>query len=415
MRITTALVPALMFTLACGSSNDDNGGGGGPDGGDDGVAQDSQPSETSGDSGKTDVGVDTKTDGKSDTTPGGDAPVDVPGDGTAPTGLHVEGTTLVDHGATVRLLGVNHSGGEYACVGDYGITEGPDPATLADAILTWKANAVRVPVNEQCWLGINGLDPKYSGDTYRTTMIDYVKTLRSKGLYVIFDLHWASPATSVPKGQLPMADADHAIDFWKSAAAAFKDVDGVVFDVFNEPFLDKSNATTTDPWDCLQHGCDVHAYSTGGDSYPAYHSAGMQDLVDAIRSTGATNVIMVAGLAWTNDLSGWLAHKPTDATGNLVASLHLYNFNACKDSGCWATEYEPVSKSVPVITGELGENDCGPGFIDGYMPWADTRGVSYLGWTWNTRDCSGGPALITDYTGAATTFGAALRDHLKSL
>ena len=414
MRLELLLVPALLTTVACGGSNDDTGGGG--DAGDDGVAQDSPSGETSGDSGKSDAPADAKADAKGDTTPGGDSATDAPSDTTTPpTGLHVEGNALVDGGKTVRLLGVNHSGAEYACVGDYAIYEGPDPATLADAILTWKANAVRLPVNEQCWLGINGLDPKYSGDTYRTTLIDYVKTLRSKGLYVIFDLHWASPATSVPKGQLPMADADHAVDFWKSAAAAFKDVDGVVFDVFNEPFIDTSNATTSDPWACLLHGCDIHAMSAGGVSYPAYKSAGTQDLVDAIRSTGATNVIMVAGLAWTNDLTGWLAHKPTDPTGNLAASLHLYNFNACKDSGCWGTEYDPVSKSVPLITGELGENDCGPGFIDGYMTWADTHGVSYLGWTWNAWDCSSGPALITDYSGAATAFGAALRDHLKSL
>lgn len=395
------VLPALLL-VACGSSHD----GATPD-------QDAGGDTSSGDANDETSKSDAPTDGKTDSNPKGDtSPTDAP----APTGLHVEGTKLVDSGKTVRLLGVNHSSGEYACVGGYGIIpEAPDASAMADAILTWKANAVRIPVNEQCWLGINGIDAADSGDPYRKAVTDYVKKLRAKGLYVIFDLHWAAPSTSVPKGQLPMADADHAIDFWKSAAANFKDDLGVVFDVFNEPFIDKSNAATTDPWACLQHGCTIHGGSAGGSSYSDYKSAGTQDLLDAIRSTGATNVVMIPGLAWTNDLTGWLTHKPTDPTGNLVASLHLYNFNACKDSGCWASQYEPISKTLPVITGELGEDDCGKGFIDTYMPWADARGISYLGWTWNTWSCTGGPALLSAYDGTATAFGAGLRDHLKSL
>lgn len=413
MRLLYVVTPVLFATLACGSSD-----GGGGDQSD--ASNDDTQSSTDGVS--TDAPSDSKT---SDTSPtdahhdgtSSDAATDAPTDGTPPppTGLHVEGAKLVDKGATVRLLGVNHSGAEYACVQGYAITEGPDASTVADAMLTWKVNTVRMPVNEQCWLGINGINPSYSGDPYRTAITAYVKALRDKGLYVIFDLHWAAPSTSQPKGQLPMADKDHALDFWKSAAATFKDDPGVLFDVFNEPFIDTSNASTSDAWDCLQHGCSIKAFATGGDSYPSYTSAGTQDLVDAIRSTGATNVIMIPGLAWTNDLSGWLTHKPTDSTGNLVALLHLYNFNSCSGTGCWNTNYDPIAKSVPLVTGELGENDCGHGFIDGYMTWADARGISYNGWTWNTWSCTDGPALITAYDGTPTAFGAGYRDHLKSL
>ena len=351
----------------------------------------------------------TKPDGTTGDTGGGGT------DTASPLGLHVEGNELVDHGVKVHLHGVNHSGAEYSCVGGYGMIEGPSGDALIKPLLDWKVNVVRVPVNEQCWLGINGLDAKYSGDVYRKAVTDHVNMLRTAGFYVIFDLHWAAPATTKADGQLPMADADHAIEFWKSAADAFKGDPGVIFDVFNEPFLDSGNADTTDAWSCLQHGCTVKGGTTGTMTYGDYKSAGTQDLLDAIRSTGATNVVMIPGLAWTNDLSGWLAHKPTDATGNTVASMHLYNFNACKDPGCWDGAYLAVSKSVPLITGELGEDDCGHGFIDGYMSWADAHGVSYLGWTWNTWDCNKGPALITAYDGTPTGFGQGLRDHLKSL
>ncbi|GAC1353499.1 MAG: hypothetical protein NVSMB47_05930 [Polyangiales bacterium] len=348
-------------------------------------------------------------------TRGLDAAAETATDGAGSTGLHVEGNRLVDHGATVHLHGVNHSGAEFACASGYAIFDGPTGDALIKPMLDWKVNAVRVPVNEQCWLGINGLDPKYSGDAYRKAVVDEVSSLRAAGLYVIFDLHWAAPSTSLPKGQLPMADADHAPAFWKSAAATFKDDPGVLFDVFNEPFLDKSNADTTDPWSCLQHGCTIHGGTVGGVTYGPYKSAGTQDLLDAVRSTGATNVVLIPGLGYTGDISGWLAHQPTDPTGNTAASLHVYNFGGCKDAACWTGSFEGVSKVVPLITGELGEDDCAHGFIDGYMPWADARGVSYLGWTWNTWDCGKGPALITAYDGTPTGFGLGFRDHLKSL
>jgi len=67
------------------------------------------------------------------------------------------------------------------------------------------------------------------------------------------------------------------------------------------------------------------------------------------------------------------------------------------------------------VTGELGENDCGHAYIDQYMSWADLHGISYLAWTWDTWDCANGPALITDYTGTPTAFGAGFRDHLAAL
>jgi len=346
-------------------------------------------------------------------TPAPDAGADAGADAATPVlGLHVEGNHLVDDGKTVRLLGVNHSGAEYACAQGYAIFEGPSDDTLVLPMLPWKVNAVRLPVNEQCWLGINGIDAKYSGKTYQDAIAAEIAAIRSHGVYVILDLHWAAPGTHVPKEQQPMADADHAADFWKSAAARFKDDRGVLFDVFNEPYLDKTNSDAADPWQCLLSGCNVTKPNNFTGTYP---TAGTQSLVDAIRSTGAKNVIMVPGLAYTSDLSGWLTHMPKDPEAQLAASLHLYNFNGCTDATCWASRYEALAASVPVITGENGENDCAHGFVDAFMTWADGKGISYLGWTWNTWNCAQGPALITDYSGTATSFGEGLKAHLLGL
>ena len=141
----------------------------------------------------------------------------------------------------------------------------------------------------------------------------------------------------------------------------------------------------------------------------------MQRLVNAVRAAGGRQPLMLGGLAWSNDLSGWLRWRPRDPLHQLIASFHLYNFNACDTAACWNATVAPVAAVVPVVTGELGENDCAHGFVDGYMPWADAAGVSYLGWTWDTWNCNSGPALISGYDGTPTAFGAGFRSHLASL
>jgi endoglucanase len=94
----------------------------------------------------------------------------------------------------------------------------------------------------------------------------------------------------------------------------------------------------------------------------------MQTLINTVRATGATNILMLGGLAWANDMTGWLANEPTDPNNNLVASTHVYNFNACVSTSCWDSQIAPVAAKVPVIAGEIGENDCASGFINTLMP-----------------------------------------------
>ena len=73
--------------------------------------------------------------------------------------IGVQGNHLVDRsGKTVRLLGVNRSGTEYACPQGWGFFDGPSDTASIRAMKSWHINAVRVPLNEACWLGINGID-----------------------------------------------------------------------------------------------------------------------------------------------------------------------------------------------------------------------------------------------------------------
>ena len=331
----------------------------------------------------------------------------------APFAVNVRANQLVDgSGKPIRLIGVNHSGSEYECVGGGGIFDSPHDDALAAAIASWRVNAVRVPLNEDCWLAINGVKPAYSGPTYQSAIAGWVKTLHAHGLYAIVELHWNAPGTTLATGQQPMPDADHAPTFWTQVAAAFKGDPAVIFDLYNEPFVSFDNALTIDPWACWRDGCTIRASGAITSDWP---STGMQPLVDAVRGAGASNVIMLGGIAYANDLSGWLTHAPTDPLGQLAASFHVYNFNVCKTQTCWDSQVAPIAQKVPLITGEIGEDDCAHGFIDGYMAWGDARGVSYLGWTFNPWDCSTGPALVLDFAGNPTAYGRGFRDHVLSL
>lgn len=323
-----------------------------------------------------------------------------------PTNLHVVGNRLVDgSGQTVRLLGVNRSGTEYACVQGWGFFDGPSDAASVQAITAWRANAVRVPLNEACWLGINGVSKTYGGANYQAAIRNYVNTLTQQGLIPILELHWSAPGTQAATGQQPMPDRDHTPTFWAQVATAYKGDSSVIFDLFNEPYPD-NNQDTAEAWRCWRDG--------GTCSGVPFQAAGMQELVNAVRATGAQNVIMLGGVQYANALSGWLAHKPTDPTGNLVAAWHVYNFNICNNTTCYDQKVAPVAQQVPLVAGEIGENTCGHTFIDPLMGWLDARGASYLAWTWNTwGGC--GPVLITDYNGTPTAYGAGFRDHLLAI
>jgi len=97
-------------------------------------------------------------------------------------------------------------------------------------------------------------------------------------------------------------------------------------------------------------------------------------------------------------------------------SLHSYNFNACSTQSCWTSQVQPVIAQVPVIAGEIGENDCASGYVTPLMTWLDSQQTSYLAWAWNADfKCRTGPGLISDYGGTPTGYGAGVKSHLLSV
>jgi len=145
-------------------------------------------------------------------------------------------------------------------------------------------------------------------------------------------------------------------------------------------------------------------------------------LVNNIRATGATQVISIPCIDYANNCSdangSWLTNKPTDSLHQLVAEAHIYGKNTCDTVTCFNSTLAPVAAQVPMIFGETGEtyddSDCGSSFISTFMSWADSHGVGYLAWTWDTWGTCG--ALISSYSGTpANAYATWVQVHYASL
>jgi len=321
-------------------------------------------------------------------------------------GLFVWGNQLVDgQGNAVHLHGVNRSGTEYACVQGWGIFDGPNDAASIEAIASWNVNIVRVLLNEDCWLDINGIDSAYAGENYRNAILAYVKLLHDHGMYAEISLIWAAPGTYQATEQPDAPDEDHSPAMWASMAATFRDDPNVILAPWGE--------TTVGWWCFMRSGCDNQA--TYGPDNAYYQTAPMQQAVYLMRAAGYHGVISIPCIEYANmcgtlpdgseyDGSTWLKSRPRDPDHQMIAEAHVYGLNDCDADPCFNSSMKPITEVVPMIFGETGETyldedgfGCGAYYISKFMTWADANGVGYEAWTWDTWGGCG--VLISDYEG----------------
>jgi hypothetical protein len=355
--------------------------------------------------------------------------------GGSPT-LRVQDRRLVDGaGRAVQLRGINRAIFESRCIYDgTGVADGPADQASVNAMLAWKIDVVRVTLNEDCWLGINGLPLGGNAAGYRAAVASYVAVLRRRGLYVVLVPHFTAPGADRSKKIDYMPDNDHTPAFWRSVAATFAADHGIVFDAINEVAMAAWNNPHPDPpgeWNCWLNGCMLDSIYGG-----RFRAAGLQSLVDVIRAQGATQPVVLGGIGYNADLSQLLGHLPKDPEHQLVASAHVYDFAEGNGTDAMFTsQLEPIAARLPVILGELGERRCDSGtaaytrhvlgLVDGEASKGNLIGV--LGWTWNARTSTstgwqcptglngeGGPLLIRDYAGTPTVMGGALRGWIRS-
>jgi endoglucanase len=348
-----------------------------------------------------------------------------------PPAVRVAGNQFVGaDGRPIRLRGFNHAGAEYACIDGTGFFDTADGRAPSSGVVRqmagWRgATAVRVPLNEQCWLGLPAATNAYAGAAYRAAVGTFVDRLNAAGLIAILDLHRSAPGPAVSAKQEQMPDREHSPAFWRSVAATFADRPAVVFDLFNEPFP-YAETDSARAWSCWRDGgCTLTSVNSG----QPYVAAGMSELVAAVRATGARNVLLAGGLHWAEGMRQWLVYRPADPLGQLAASFHAYSFNTfCADLACYDRDLTPILRAVPLVVGEIGpsltvgaagvDDDCprdavGGRFAVGTLDWLDAHGAGYTAWSWNPwPDCW---ALVRDWSGTPTeAWGAEFRRRLAS-
>jgi hypothetical protein len=322
-----------------------------------------------------------------------------------PLEVRVEGNRLVNtSGKEVWLQGVNVVSLEFSLRG-----EKVQKATLV-AVDEWKANCIRLPVKEEYWFG-RAAGQKDGGQGYRD-LVDQVITLATnRGAYVVLDLH-----------RFRAPNAAH-VEFWVDAAEKYKNHPAVLFDLFNEPHGIS--------WQVWRDGgfvaekkqpADEDAFLTPEEKAKqaqGFESPGMQKLIDAVRATGAKNVVIVGGLDWAYDLSGIAdGYELTDKSGHgIVYSTHIYPWK--RD---WAGKVLRVAEKHPIFVGEVGADINKMSFIpaeaqeDPYTWVPDMLGLIQkhrLNWTAFSFHPKATPVMIKGWDFAPTPFwGQFVKDAL---
>jgi hypothetical protein len=194
-------------------------------------------------------------------------------------------------------------------------------------------------------------------------------------------------------GQQRMADAG-SIAFWTAVAAKYKDDGRILFELYNEP-----------------HDVSWDVWRNGGPSGDGFEAAGMQTLHDAVRSTGAHNLVIVGGLRWAFDLSG-IGNAPI-AGYNIAYATHPYD-QADKQAAAWTGAWGFLTDRAPVIATEFGSlANCSGQYNSDLIAYAEARGASWIGWAWYPKDCSF-PSLVADWQGTPTAAGMPVKAALAS-
>lgn len=280
--------------------------------------------------------------------------------------LTTKGNRIVDaHGAPVVLRGFNRPG-QWDTARPGGLDE-PDIA----AMKAWGANVVRLTLGQQLWLpGCPDHDPAYAAAVDQA-----VRWVTERGMLAVLDLHFGAPTCS-GAGANPMPDT-RSVNFWTSVATRYRNAPLVAFDLYNEPF-----GVSPEVW---LHGGP--AVTVQGRPYTA---VGMQTLYDAVRGTGARNLVLVGGLARASMLPGTARVRGTD----VVWAVHAYNCDVpwrCSgpDSRWLLSRFDQVGTQLPVVVSEFGfpagRSADGTAFNAGVIAYAEARGWGWAAWAWDVH------------------------------
>ena len=137
---------------------------------------------------------------------------------------------------------------------------------------SWHINSVTLGINQDCWLGINGVKAQYGGQNYINWVKAQVTSMENYGIYPVIGFFVGEPGTDTPNwystgnGNAPMPDNDHVPLAWEEIANTFKSDPNVIFRLYEEPWPE-STGTGLATWQCWSQG-DVQ-YGTTFGPHPA--------------------------------------------------------------------------------------------------------------------------------------------------
>lgn len=306
----------------------------------------------------------------------------------APGGYYVNGNTVCTSDGRPHLFhGVARPSLEWSSGG-----EGLSAADFR-RMASWKANVVRVALNQDFWLAASPLhDANYPG------MVDAVVTwAEAAGMDVILDLHWSDRGVlgSCPRTshcQQRMADAN-SVTFWSEIARHFAGDGRVMFELYNEP-----------------HDVSWDVWLNGGDTGEGWQAVGMQQLYDTVRAAGADNLVIAGGLDWGYDLSGVPSHRV--AGYNVAYATHPYNSGNQRRSRFWDVYWGALTATDPVVVTEFGDTaGCSDDYVREVVDYADSHAAGWIAWAWVPRGC-GFPSLLDDWTGTPSALGGIIKAAL---
>jgi aryl-phospho-beta-D-glucosidase BglC (GH1 family) len=331
-------------------------------------------------------------------------------------GYTVSGATILDSTGKPHLFhGVGRPSLEWSVAGQWGSNNDIPASDFMLMATAWKANVVRISLNQDFWL--SGAALHNAG--YQATVQQAVTNAEAAGLDVILDLHWSdcgnlalttlhtteAPDNTGVSGQQVMADAN-SLQFWTEAATVFKTDPHVLFELYNEP-----NGIAGAEW--------LNGSGGATDSFGC-KTVGMQQLYNAVRATGAQNLVIIGGLNYAFDLS--VVKVFPVAGSNILYATHPYNEGG-KDPSTWANAFGYLTATNPVIATEFGDitsDNCSSTYNSEVLAYVNKTGsnppanqMSWTGYGWfvSSSGCTF-PDLIANWGGTPTASGAVVQTAL---
>jgi hypothetical protein len=248
----------------------------------------------------------------------------------------------------------------------------------------WHANTIRLAVKDTLWSGAATGSATGDGAAYQRNVKRAVNWILQQGMDVILDLHYVAG----------MPTAAHA-SFWDAISKDpfFKD-GRIIYELYNEPTGDFTQLRT---W--------------------------MLNTITTIRANGAQNLVLVGGVDYSYDISGY-GTNPITGQGAVAYITHPYIFKSAPGD---QVAFLTPAMTLPVVATEFGDanvegfhtipaNQCVPSIYSDYITKFEGAGMSWTSWAWIVDEWGCGfPQIITDYGGTPNSIGAPVQQRLMQL